>query len=221
MNTTLIFSETISRISVGRQFSRHKGIALVTALLILVVLTLIGLTMFRGFGLQQKIAGNTREKERAYQAAQNALEYGEWWLVNGTQGTSRPGSGTTCASAQSTAINAQSSMLVCSNALATPSDPTSWPAMLSYTPPPMIVSAGGGSTTDAFNNTDINYNQAPGIYINFQNRVIDSRGNTTNVYTVTAVGFGGSKNSTSVVQSVYSVTVGGKITPLSSDPINN
>ena len=199
----------------------ERGIALVTALLILVVLTLIGLTMFRGFGLQQKIAGNTREKERAFQAAQNALEYGEWWLVNGTQGTSRPGSGSQCSSSQSKAVTDQSIMFVCSNPLSNPTNLASWPSVLTYTPPPMKVASGGGVVTDGFQNSDINYSQAPGIYINFQNRVIDSRGNTTNVYTVTAVGFGGSANSTSIVQSVYSVTVGGKIKSLSQDPINN
>jgi len=200
---------------------KESGIALVTALVILLVLTLLGLTMFRGFGLQQKIAGNTREKERAFQAAQNALAFGEWWLVNGTQGTTRPGSGSACSKSQSAAVTTQSVMFVCSNPLTTPNDPTTWPSLLTYTPPPMIVKSGGGTTKDAFNNSDINYSQAPGIYVNFQNRVIDSRGNTTNVYTVTAVGFGGSSNAASVVQSVYSVTVGGNIQSLSIDPINN
>ena len=217
MKTGQYFSSNPNQMAVRRD----RGIALVTALVILLILTLIGLTMFRGFGLQQKIAGNTREKERAFQAAQNALEFGEWWLVNGTQGTSRPSTGGPCASSQSTAVTTQSAMFVCSGALATPSDPSTWPAVLSYTPPPMVVKAGGGTTTDAYKNSDINYSQAPGIYINFQNRVIDSRGNTTNVYTVTAVGFGGSNNATSVVQSVYAVTVGGKISNVGQDPINN
>ncbi len=200
---------------------KEIGIALVTSMLILVVLTLIGLTMFRGFGLQQKIAGNTREKERSYQAAQNALAFAEWWLVNGTQGSVRPGTGSTCTSSQSTNVTSQSNMFVCSNAPSDPSDPTTWPAVLSYTPPNMMVNSAAGSATDGYGNVDINYSKAPGIYINFKNRVIDSSGHTINVYTVTAAGFGGSSNSTSVVQSVFSVSVGGTINHLDTDPINN
>ena len=59
---------------------RQNGIALVTCLLILVMLTLLAISMYRGFGLQNKIAANTREKERAFEAAESTLQYGEYWL---------------------------------------------------------------------------------------------------------------------------------------------
>ena len=38
--------------------------------------------MFRSFGMQEKIAGNMREKQRALQAAVSAEQYAEWWLSN-------------------------------------------------------------------------------------------------------------------------------------------
>ncbi len=58
--------------------------ALITGLLLLVVVTVIAVTMFRSFGSEQQIAGNVREKQRAFNAAVSAQQYGEWWLVNGT-----------------------------------------------------------------------------------------------------------------------------------------
>lgn len=70
---------------------RQRGIALITCLLLLVMLTLLAISMFRGYGLQQKLAGNTREKQRAFEAAESALQYGEYWLPVGT-----PGSGSPC-----------------------------------------------------------------------------------------------------------------------------
>ena len=39
--------------------------------------------MFRSFGLDEKIAGNMREKHRALTAAETAEQYAEWWLSNG------------------------------------------------------------------------------------------------------------------------------------------
>ena len=50
----------------------HRGIVMITALLLLLVATILGATMFRSFGTQEKIAGNLREKERALHAAVTA-----------------------------------------------------------------------------------------------------------------------------------------------------
>ena len=50
----------------GRPTStRQRGMVLVTSLLLLVVVTLLAVSMFRSFGLDEKIAGNLREKQRA------------------------------------------------------------------------------------------------------------------------------------------------------------
>ena len=42
--------------------SRERGMALISAILLLLVLTILSVGMFRSFGLQERIAGNTREK---------------------------------------------------------------------------------------------------------------------------------------------------------------
>ncbi len=59
----------------------QRGVALVTSLLLLLIITIVALSMFRGLGTQERIAGNVREKERALHAAVTAQQYAEWWLT--------------------------------------------------------------------------------------------------------------------------------------------
>ena len=47
----------------------QSGIVLVSSLLLLLVVTIMALSIFRSFGIQEKIAGNTRDKQRALQVA--------------------------------------------------------------------------------------------------------------------------------------------------------
>src|SRR5580658_202219 len=61
---------------------RQRGVVLVSTLLLLLVMTLFALSMFRSFGVQEKIAGNMREKQRALQSAESAQQFAEVWLSN-------------------------------------------------------------------------------------------------------------------------------------------
>lgn len=177
----------------GRTDKSQHGIALVTSLLMLVLLTVLALSMFRGFGLQEKIAGNTREKQRAFQAAENALRYGEWWLEQ-----TMVGSGVNCTAPVTVA--SASDMRACSNQLGNSVDPKTWAGVTYYKPPAMVVAAGGGTVTDGAGNKDINYAQVPGLYIAYIG--LSPNGQQT-LYSVTAAGYGGSTSSAAVVQSVY------------------
>jgi type IV pilus assembly protein PilX len=60
----------------------QRGMVLISSLLLLIVVTIIALSMFRSFGMQEKIAGNMREKQRAFQGAVSAQEFAENWLIN-------------------------------------------------------------------------------------------------------------------------------------------
>src|SRR6185312_16564834 len=62
--------------------SIQSGMVLITTMLLLVVVTILALAMFRGAGLEQRIAGNTMEKQRALQAAVSSQQYGESWLAS-------------------------------------------------------------------------------------------------------------------------------------------
>ena len=169
----------------------ERGFVLVVALLFLLVLTLLAVALFRSGGLQERIAGNTREKQRALEAAQSALQYGEWWLGQANRGT-----GANCNAV--TSANVLTQMQVCSNALTNPAT-LPWAIRADYLPPSMTVSSGGGLSA----NGDINYQAQPGLYISYLGL---SANGTAQLYQVTAFGYGGSATTAAVVQSTYQMT---------------
>lgn len=173
---------------------RQRGIALITSLLMLIVMTLLALSMFRSFGLQEKIAGNTREKQRSLQAAESALQYGEWWLSQGNGGT-----GVNCTTVYS--ANTVANMKTCTNALANPTT-LPWSARGDYLPPNMTATSGGGVVSTGANAGDINYAAKPSLYISYLG--LDPTGQSQ-LYQVTGAGYGGSANGASVVRSTYAI----------------
>jgi type IV pilus assembly protein PilX len=56
----------------------QRGIALVVSLIMLLVLTLIGVTAMQLSTRQEKMAGNTRDLDLAFQAAEAGLRFGEF-----------------------------------------------------------------------------------------------------------------------------------------------
>jgi len=66
------------------QFSRQRGGALITALSILLVLTVLGVSAMSTSALQERMAGNARDAEIAFEAAEAALRAAEKYLAGGT-----------------------------------------------------------------------------------------------------------------------------------------
>jgi len=166
--------------------------ALVSALLLLLVTTMLGVAMFRSFGFLESVAGNTREKERALHAAESAQTYAEWWLgaSNGLNATS----GSTC----NAMITTPTSWTVCSNAMANPAS-IPWSAGMYYTPTGMPTGSVG---------TVGNYASQPIFYITFLSSTpVNSINGTTNTYQIDALGYAGTTNSAAVAESGYIVTV--------------
>jgi len=174
----------------------QRGFVLIAGLLFLLVSTLLGIAMLRSFGLQERIAGNTRDKLRAFTAAQSALQYGEWWLSQGHGGAGSGCSGVTLASDPA-------GMRACDTPLADPGDPQSWDVRTDYLPPTLSVSSAGGLADDG----DLNYHAMPGLYINYLGFTPDGSGQ---LYRVNAFAYGGKPNTTVVVQSTYKVSSGVK-----------
>jgi type IV pilus assembly protein PilX len=168
-----------------------RGFILVIGLLFLVVLTLLSLSMFRSFGLQERIAGNTRDKQRALEAAQSALQYGEWWLTQDARGT-----GTACNSVVD--AGTANAMHVCSNALANPATLPWATARVDYAPPDMTFASGGGVTSGG----DIKYQAKPGLYVSFLGMSLDGQGQ---LYQVSAFGYEGNADTAAIVQSTYQI----------------
>ena len=163
--------------------------ALVTGLLLLVVCTLIAVSMFRSYGIQEKIAGNTREKQRATSAATSALQYAEWYLST----TSLP------AKVVCSGPNPSNTVQICSNALA---DPTKVPW------------DNGGVTFNDFNAANVvqtsasrgTYYKTPIFYIVDLGPYVGTPAGE--VYQIDAVAWGSTPNTVSVVESTYLLSAG-------------
>lgn len=76
---------------------KQSGIALITSLIFLIVLTLIGVTAMQTATLEERMAGNMRDVNLAFQASEAALREGERFLqaavlpdFDGTDGLYQP-----------------------------------------------------------------------------------------------------------------------------------
>jgi type IV pilus assembly protein PilX len=167
---------------------------LITALLMLVVMTILGMGMFRSFGMTELMAGNTRERERALQAANTSLDYAEWWLT-GNSGANAT-SGVNCTTITTLPTPPQ----VCSNVLVNPGSNLPWTVGGNYTPPTMNV-----TTTTAANT----YFNATQYYISFLSSppYDPSTGTQLSYYQIDAAGYGGTAAAAAVLESGYVVAV--------------
>ena len=60
-----------------RRCSTQQGMVLVVGLVMVLLITIIGVSAIRGSGLQESMAGNMRDRNIAFQAAESALREGE------------------------------------------------------------------------------------------------------------------------------------------------
>jgi type IV pilus assembly protein PilX len=181
----------------------QRGMALLTSLLLLMVITLMAIAMFRSLGSQEKIAGNLREKDRALHSAEAAQQYGEWWLL---QGNNVAIGDVACAAGVLNANLNSSIGEICAvgqNAQAMFGDltlPANWTTRTEYLPQGMSVTAGVPGA-----NGDIAYAKVPAFYISDLGLAADGAGEA---YQVAAYGFGGAIGTIAVVESVYEVQQG-------------
>jgi type IV pilus assembly protein PilX len=182
----------------------QRGMALVSSMLLLMIITILAVSMFRSFGMQEKIAGNVREKERALHAAESAEQYGEWWLTSGNNLLS----GAVACGAPLLSANAGEGQ-ICSNTLLslginvtqvpwTTAGVGGGPVGVSLLPTGMTIGAGGSSNNPL-------YYAAPVFYVADVGVAADGQGEA---YRIDAVGYGGSANAVAVVESTYEVAKG-------------
>jgi type IV pilus assembly protein PilX len=186
------------------------GMALVTSLLLLMIVTIIALSMFRSFGSQEKIAGNLREKDRALHAAVSVEQYAEWWLTtpNGSIAASSP---VTCtAAAPKLSANAgQGQICTLASALQNLiglnnlSQQVPWPTTyVQYSP------LGMATPTQAGANNDPQFALTPGFYITDLGPAADVQGEA---YLIDAFSSGsavGAARTVAVVESTYEIQQG-------------
>lgn len=187
--------------------SGQKGLVLITSLLLLLIITIIAVSMFRSFGVQEQIAGNIREKQRATHAADAALQYAEWWL---TDGSNAANPATNCTTVLNANLNEGQ---ICSNTFesagvnpASPSWQSGGWAMgdntvgVQYTPPGMVTTGPTNATPSPGT-----YLQSPSFYIAYLGVCADGVGSC---YQIDAVGYGGTDSAVSVVESTYEISSG-------------
>ncbi len=168
----------------GRRPQAHNegGFVLIASLLILIVLTLIQIAMSRSFWLQEMMGGNAREKARAFNAAQAALQSAESWLQKNAGATAKVcGTDTGALSAQ-----------ICSD---DPASATAVPLATRFihTSPYIPVDTAGGVGK---------YYGNPGYHIRYLNSTTDGG---ANFYRITAYGYGGNQNAVATTQSLYQI----------------
>jgi type IV pilus assembly protein PilX len=179
----------------------QRGVVLVSSLLLLLVVTIMALSMFRSSGMQEKVAGNMREKQRALQAAVSAQTYAEQWLI--ANSASAPA---VCSSLLS--ANAGLGQ-ICSNRLwlSLPAGLTvatvPWAVAgtanvgVTYVPPGMNIAAASAASSN-------NYVTAPTFYISDAGASFDPNV-PGEIFQIDAVGYGGNSNTAAVVESTYAV----------------
>lgn len=180
--------------------ARDRGIVLIAALAVLLMLTLLSIGMFRSLGLGGRIAGNTREKAHACAAAQSALQGAESWLASGS------------ATAAALCNGVSSIPQVCTGAVSQQTFYTApWSFGTTFVPPSVTVNGTTSAevTTNVVSGT-LPQTQATYLYADPQYYITvlgpDPGQINATLYQVTALGYGGSPSAVAVVQSVYSVS---------------
>jgi type IV pilus assembly protein PilX len=184
--------------------STQLGMVLITTMLLLVVVTLLALAMFRGVGLEERIAGNTMEKQRALQAAVSAQQYAEQWLANNVLST--PAVDCSAQASSSTGTPA-----ICTDILANSLDSGTvsnvpWyigGGQVGYSYNPVNASTSSGYFTVSTSGGLATYYAAPVVYIS-QLGPDATLGNAID-YRIDAWSYAGAPNTVAVVESTYQV----------------
>jgi type IV pilus assembly protein PilX len=179
-----------------------RGFVLISSLLLLVVVTIIALSMFRSFGIQEKVAGNMREKQRALSAAVLAQEFAENWLI---------GNATSAPAACNALLNGNIGQgQICSNKLSSVvADVTSVPWQIGTTPVgvtflPANMQVSATPSFSAASVANPTYFGTPTFYISDLGPSADPM-IPGEIYQVEAVGYGGGEGTAAVVESTYAV----------------
>lgn len=184
-----------------RRYSRECGAILVVSLIMLLLVTVLGLSTIGTTTMQEKMAANTRDKDLAFQAAELALKVAEKALeeeeLTALDFTPECGNGLCSPHATSANVMRWEDPDICG------SGEDIWSCDKSRT-------VGGADAVDLSN-----HSQAPqyfieiladldtGDHLNIGNIGDSVHSEEATVYRITAIGYGGSTTSQAVLQSTY------------------
>ena len=168
----------------------ERGVALLLCLILLICVAVLGIYGMRSVMLGERIAGNTLEKQRSLQAAETALRYGEWWLLDHNQHAAQD-----CAEPERNGNN-PAAMRICKLRLSQPAT-VPWLSRTEYQPPNMAFSQSGG-----LSGGDVNYYAAPQLHIHYLGEGVRLR-DSGRFFEISGAGYGGQKSTVSVLQSTF------------------
>ena len=167
---------------------RQQGAVLIMALLLLLVMTILGVSAMQGTAMEERMAGNAHDHNMAFQSAESGLrDAGEW--LTGLAGRPLPDAG------GASGINPAGSVAINSGDYA-----FDWAAYgMDY----------GANTSNSA--ADFPYNAAVPKYVVEETAFVPDSLNPESMaqgagryyYTVSAIGYGGTGSSEAVLQAVY------------------
>ena len=183
---------------------KQRGVVLITAMLLLIVVTIMALSMFRSYGVEERLAGNTRDKQRAINAAVSAQQFAEFSLASGAAPSS---------AACGPGILPNGIEVCTPPVLPTPAIDFTvlpWAAGVTFTQftnTPVngvsnVLAVNGAGTYDTAA-ASASYVQAPIYYITDIGPTALGVVPIGEIYQVDAVGYGGSSNTVAVVESTF------------------
>lgn len=176
---------------------KEGGFVLIASLLMLIVMTLLAVSMYHNFTIQENVASNTKEKGRAFQLAESTLQYAEFVLLHNS--ASLP-----------TAVNCASgtvltTLTICTNnySITTPNTANGVMTLGAYAAytgmqPTITVSTSAGPDT---------YYANPQYYLQYLGAAAGGLGQ---IYQVTALSYGSTPSAVAVVQSTYQLSTNTK-----------
>lgn len=169
----------------------QKGFVLFVVMIFLIVMSLLGISMFKGFINDQKNSGNVREKQRAIEAAQASLDSIEYWMQQ-EDNVYQGGFATGIVCDTNTQVGVKP--IICSNALINPATPSSWGSFQTFTPSTAMlpVNASGGQN---------NYASNPNYYIQY----LGTSSQNIAMYKVTSTAQGGNATAATVLETIFEV----------------
>lgn len=174
------------------------GFVLIASLIIMVILTLIAVAMFRGGGLQEKIAGNLREKQRAFDIAQNTLTFGQNWI------SANAPVPIACANAAASNSGVANTPVVCTQTSVYPASTDTLMADLQSETAGTPYTPGGNAALDISQNGG-RLNTIYALPRLFIQNIGQQAGTGNTLYRLTAIAWGGNDSAVAIVQSIYAL----------------
>ncbi|GLQ94638.1 pilus assembly PilX family protein [Dyella acidisoli] len=174
-------------------FHKEGGYVLIASLLMLLVMTVLAVSMYHNFTIQENVASNTKEKGRSFQLAQSTLQYAEYVLVHNS--ASLPSSVSCTSGTVFTALT------ICSNSYSI-TNPTTATGVMSLAAYQAYTSMQPAITVSTTSSTDTYYAN-PQYYFQYLGGAPNGAGQ---IYQVTALSYGSTPSAVAVVQSTYELS---------------